>query len=100
MTAPMTPDEKLAAFFDAGRPPVAEPAFNAAVMERVARRELVGALVTGAGLAVSGGVVLWATAPILATALEPLSQSLLTGTGLLVATLSLVALGERLLRKA
>ncbi|MBX3480730.1 MAG: hypothetical protein KF842_10025 [Caulobacter sp.] len=100
MTPPMTPDEKLAAFFDADRAPAAAPAFNAAVMERVARRELVRALLTGAVLALGGGVALWATAPVLATALEPLSQSLLAGTGLLVATLSLVGLGERMLRKA
>lgn len=100
MTPPMTPDEKLAAFFDAGRPSAEAPAFNAGVMERVARRELVRALVNVGALALGGGVALWAAAPVLATALEPLSQSLLTGAGLLVATLSLVGLGERMLRRA
>ena len=93
----MTPDDKIAAFLGAARP-AADPSFNAGVMKAVARRELERSLLVAALGAVVGGVVLWATAPILASVLEPAAQSLATGAGVLVVTLSLLGLGQLAVR--
>jgi hypothetical protein len=96
----MTPDDKIAAFLGAARPAAAEPAFNTAVMERLARREFARSLGMAAVLATAGGVALWATAPVLAQALEPMAQALATGVGILVVTASLLAFGDGVLRRA
>lgn len=93
----MTSDDKIAAFLGAARPAPA-PAFNAAVMKAVARREMERSLALAAMAAIAGGVVLWALAPLLASVLEPAAQSMATGVAVLVATLSLVGMGQMVLR--
>lgn len=93
----MTPDDKIAAFLGAARP-AAEPAFNAAVMKAIARRELERSLLMAGLAATVGGLVLWAVAPILAGVLEPAAQSLATGAGVLIVTLSLLGLGQMAVR--
>ncbi len=93
----MTPDDKIAAFLGAARPS-AEPAFNASVMKAIARRELEQSLLLAAMAAVVGGLVLWAMAPVLASVLEPAAQSMSTGVAVLIATLSLVGMGQLAMR--
>ncbi|NBB15038.1 hypothetical protein GVN21_06680 [Caulobacter sp. SLTY] len=95
----MSPDDRIAAFLTAARPAV-EPAFDAAVMQRVARQAFVRSLMTLGGFALVGALALWAAAPVLATALEPAAQSLGTGVAVLAVTFSLLALGERIFRPA
>ncbi|MDO9335625.1 MAG: hypothetical protein Q7T61_04440 [Caulobacter sp.] len=93
----MTPDDKIAAFLGSARP-AAEPAFNASVMQAVARRELEQSLLLAAIAALVGGLVLWALAPVLIEILEPAAQSLATGVAVLIATLSLLGVGRLALR--
>ena len=93
----MSPDDRIAAFLTAVRP-ASQPTFDAAVMQRVARRAFLRSLTMLAGLAAVGGLALWAAAPVLVTALEPAAQSLGTGVAVLVVTFSLLALGERIFR--
>lgn len=93
-----TADEKIAAFLGAARPERAETAFNAAVLERVAKRELFRSLGAVGGVAALGGLVLWASAPALAAIAVPVTQSLTLGGAVLVVTFSLLALGERTIR--
>lgn len=95
----MSPDDRIAAFLTAARP-AAEPAFDAAVMRRVARKAFIRSLATLGGFSAVGALALWAAAPVLATALEPAAQSLATGAAVLMVTLSLLAAGERVFRSA
>ena len=93
----MSPDDRIAAFLTAARP-AAEPAFDMAVMQRVARRAFARSLATLGGFAAVGGLALWAAAPVLVTALEPAAESLGAGVAVLAVTLSLLALGDRIFR--
>lgn len=95
----MTPDEKIAAFLSAGRPAEPDHAFDAAVMQRVAVQALARSLTLAALAAAAAGVALWASAPALMAALEPASQTLSTGVGVLVATVSVLGLGQTVLRR-
>jgi hypothetical protein len=72
----MTERDPLAAFFDAGDAPPADPGFRTAVMERVARRRL--RLELAARLA--SGVLLVLAAMVLAPVFEPVAA--LFGAGL------------------
>ncbi|WGM39894.1 hypothetical protein [Caulobacter sp. NIBR1757] len=93
----MTPDDKIAAFLRSARP-ASEPSFNASVMKAIARRQLEQSLLVAALAAIVGGLVLWAVAPVLASVLEPAAQSMATGVAVLTATLSLVGMGQMVLR--
>ena len=93
----MSPDEKIAAFLGSARPTSA-PSFNASVMKAIARRDLEQSLLVAALGAIVGGLVLWAVAPVLAPVLEPAAQSLATGVAVLIATLSLVGMGQLVMR--
>jgi len=68
----MTPDDRLKAAFGADTPPPRDYAFTAAVMARVARRELQLALLKNVPIALAASAVLWSAAP----ALEPLVSDL------------------------
>jgi hypothetical protein len=96
----MTPDEKIAAFLGSARPATDAPAFNAEVMQRVAREEFGRAMAYVAIAALVGGLMLWAVAPILSVVAEALAPTLITGAGLLVVTVSLVVMAEGYLRRA
>ena len=93
----MTPDDKIAAFLGSARP-LPGPSFNAGVMRAIARRELEQSLLLAAMAALVGGLVLWAVAPMLASVLEPVAQSMAAGVAVLVVTLSLLGLGQLVAR--
>lgn len=96
----MTAEDRLSALLSEGRGPARDVAFEAEVMQRVARREL-GRAVAGAGvLAGAGAVALWACAPMLAAAIEPAAAILAPGVAVLAVTASLVMFGQGLLRRS
>lgn len=95
----MTPDEKIAAFLAADRPAEPDLAFDAVVMQRVAVHAFARSLTLAALGAAAAGVALWASAPVLMAALEPASQALSTGVGVLVATVSILGLGQAVARR-
>ena len=67
-------------------------------MKAIARRQLEQSLLVAALAAIVGGLVLWAVAPVLASVLEPAAQSMATGVAVLIATLSLVGMGQLVMR--
>lgn len=69
-------DDRLKALFAQDLPPARDPAFQAAVMERVARRQLAGDLALLGGVAVAGAAALWGLWPTLQPALVATSQGL------------------------
>lgn len=68
-------DERLKALFAADEPLATDPAFSAAVMEAVLRREFVAELALLAGAAAVGALTLWAVWPALAPAVEAVSEA-------------------------
>jgi hypothetical protein len=61
-------DAHLKSLFAEDEPPARDPAFSAAVMEKVARRRLLLDVAQLTGVTALGGLVLWAVRP----ALQPL----------------------------
>ncbi|MFZ5668527.1 MAG: hypothetical protein ACOY4K_03450 [Pseudomonadota bacterium] len=92
----MTAQDRLTAFLNEGRGPEPDPAFAAAVMERVARREALRSVLVTAAMSGASAVALWASAPMLTAVLEPMARTLLPTAAVLVATAGLTALGLRL----
>lgn len=82
----MTPDDKLAAFFAGATPPARDPAFQAVVAERVARRRAfatVGALIPSTIAAI---VLCWAIGPMMGPVVEGLGRTLTPAAVILMLT--------------
>jgi hypothetical protein len=89
----MTPaDDRLKALFAADEPPARDPAFSAAVMERLARRRCLQDLAFLGGLSGLGGLALWAIWPVLQPALTAISGELAPAAFGLAVALSAVAM--------
>jgi len=73
----MTPaDDRLTALFAQDEPPSHDPAFSAAVMERLVRRRWLQDMAFLAGLSGLGGLVLWSVWPVMQPALTAVSGAL------------------------
>ena len=89
----MTPaDERLRALFAQDEPPPRDPVFQAAVMERLARRRCLQDLAFLAGLSLIGAIGLWALWPVLHPALTAVSGELAPAAAVLAAALTAVAI--------
>jgi len=62
----MTPEQKLHALLAEAAPPARDPAFEAAVAERIARRRAFASVAAAAPWAVVGASLLWGLQPVLA----------------------------------
>ena len=62
----MTPEQKLHALLAEPAPPARDPAFEAAVAERIARRRAFASVAAAAPWAVVGASLLWGLQPVLA----------------------------------
>jgi hypothetical protein len=96
----MTPaDDRLKALFALDEPPARDPAFSAAVVERLARRRCLQDCAFLGALSGLGGVALWALWPVLHPALVAVSDRLAPSAWALALAFSAVAilggLGER-----
>jgi hypothetical protein len=69
-------DERLKALFATDEPPARDPAFSAAVMERLMRRRCLQDMALLAGLSVLGAMALWGLWPTLQPALVAISGQL------------------------
>lgn len=94
----MTAEDRLSAFLQEGRGPARDPAFDAEVMQRVARREFARTVAMAGGLAAVGAVALWACAPALSAVLEPAASALAPAAAMLAVTAGLIVLGRSVLR--
>jgi hypothetical protein len=95
----MTPEDRLSAFLKADASPVRDVVFETQVMRRVAGRELATTLMTAAVMALAGGVVLWACAPMLSAVVEPLARMLAPVAAGLGIAVTVVLLAQGLLRR-
>ncbi|HEV2533219.1 hypothetical protein [Phenylobacterium sp.] len=96
----MTPaDARLKALFAHHAPPARDPAFSAAVVERLVRRRCLQDLALLGGLSTVGGVALWGLWPVLQPALIAVSDRLAPSAWALAVAFCAVAalggLGER-----
>ncbi|MFN3515001.1 MAG: hypothetical protein ACK41C_18290 [Phenylobacterium sp.] len=85
----MNNDAKLAAFFAAAEPPARDPAFQAELMARLARRRLRRDLGVLAAASAAGGWLLATAWPALAPALEALGEGLAPAAAALALTMGL-----------
>jgi hypothetical protein len=69
-------DDALRALFAADAPPVRDPAFEASVMESVARRRFQADVALLSGVTVLGGLALWALWPVIAPALARVGEGM------------------------
>jgi hypothetical protein len=83
-----TADDRLKALFAEDEPPARDPAFSAAVMERMARRRWLQDLGLLAGVSAVGGVALWGFWPLIHPALTSVSGELAPAVVALVVALS------------
>ncbi|MBB3871365.1 MAG: hypothetical protein KJ728_09725 [Alphaproteobacteria bacterium] len=60
----MTPEKDLEALFALDAAPRRDPAFEAMIAKRIARRRAVAAVGAAAPLAVAGGALLWGLRPV------------------------------------
>ena len=74
-------DDRLKALFAQDEPAARDPAFSAAVMERVMRRRFREDLATLSGVSVAGAGAMWLVWPTLQTALVAVSQGLAPALG-------------------
>ena len=89
----MTPhDDRLKALFALDEPPARDPAFSAAVVERLARRRCLQDMAFLAGLSALGGMALWALWPVLHPALTAVSHQLAPAAWALALAFSAVAI--------
>jgi len=72
----MTPDDRLAALFAADLPPARDPAFQAEVLARLARRRLLLDLAWLSGASGLGAVALGMTWPVISPILAEIGRSL------------------------
>jgi hypothetical protein len=84
----MTADDRLKALFAEHEPPARDPAFSAAVIERMARRRCLQDMGLLAGVSAVGGVALWGFWPLIHPALGQLSGELAPAVVALVVALS------------
>lgn len=61
----MPPEQKLETLFASDAAPRRDPAFEAMVAKRIARRRAVAAVATSAPLAVAGASLIWGLRPVL-----------------------------------
>lgn len=95
----MTAEQRLSAFLQAGRGPARDPAFDAEVMQRVARREFARSVTMAGSLAAAGAATLWACAPALDQVIVPAASGLASAGGFLAVTAALILFGRSLLRR-
>jgi len=96
----MTPaDHRLKALFAKDAPPARDPAFSAAVIERLARRRCLQDLALLGAFSAVGGLALWGLWPVLQPALIAVSERLAPTAWALALAFCAVAvlggLGER-----
>lgn len=96
----MTAEDKLSAFLNEGRGPDRDVAFELAVLQRVAGRELMRTVGVAGLFALAAGVVLWAVAPVLQPVIEPAAATLAPAGAVLVVTACLVVFSQGLFRRA
>lgn len=96
----MTAEDRLSAFLQEGRGPARDPAFDAEVMQRVARREFARTVAMAGGAAAAGAVTLWACAPALKVLLEPAASALAPVAAILVVTAGVILFGQSVLRRS
>lgn len=96
----MTAEERLSAFLQEGRGPARDPAFDAEVMQRVARREFARTLAMAGGAAAVGAAALWACAPALRVLLEPAASALAPVAAILAVTAGVILFGQSVLRRS
>jgi hypothetical protein len=84
----MTADDRLKALFAHDQPPARDPAFSAAVIERMARRRWLQDVGLLAGMSAVGGMALWGFWPLIHPALGQLSGELAPAAVALVVALS------------
>ena len=89
----MTPaDRRLAALFALDEPPARDPAFSAAVVERLARRRCLLDLAFLGALSAVGALALWALWPVLQPAVIAVSDRLAPAAWALALAFSAVAI--------
>ena len=89
-------DDRLKALFAADAPPAHDPAFQAAVMAAVMRREFAADMLLLAGTTLVGGAGLWALWPTIHPTLVALSQEFAPLAAVLaLAAGAVVVLGAR-----
>lgn len=89
-------DDRLKALFAQDEPPARDPAFSAALMERMARRRCLQDLGVLALVSVLGAVGLWGIWPVIGPAMTAISGQLAPAAFALAIALSAVAvLGGR-----
>jgi len=69
-------DDRLKVLFAEDEPPTRDPAFSAAVMAEIARRQFRDDVILLSGATLVGGVVLWALWPSLTPVVTSLSQGM------------------------
>jgi hypothetical protein len=84
----MSADDRLKALFAEDEPAARDPAFSAAVIERMARRRWLQDMGMLAGVSAVGGVALWGFWPLIHPALGALSGELAPAAVALVVALS------------
>lgn len=92
----MTADERLKALFAQDLPPARDLMFEAAVMERLARRRFVAEVALLSGAALIGAMVLWLLWPTLGPVVTQLSRAFApVGATLALVAVVLAAVGVR-----
>lgn len=95
----MTPDDRLKALFSDSEPPARDPAFLAAVNERLVRRRWLQDMAFLGGVSVVGAIALWAVWPVIEPALLAVSDRLAPAAWALALAFAAVAIlggfGER-----
>ena len=85
-------DDRLKALFAEDEPPHRDPVFQAAVMQRLAKRRCLQDLAFLGGVSALGALAMWALWPILQPVLTGISSPLAPGAAALAAALSAVAI--------
>ncbi len=88
-------DDRLRSLFAEDAPPPRDPAFSAEVMAALARRRFVADMISLAGVAVLGGLLLWAFWPLVGPALTIAGPALAPlAAALTLAAMAVVLLGR------
>ena len=72
----MGDDDRLKALFAYDEPPARDPAFSAAVMEKIMRRRFLADMAVLSGVSALGGAALWALWPSLQPVVMAIAQGL------------------------
>lgn len=91
-------DARLKAAFALDEPPARDWAFQAEVLERVARARLRRSLVNLVPFLIAAVAALWATGPLLLPLLESLGEGLLPAAAILTLTVATALFSHRILR--